>query len=792
MERRHRVSLLWLACATGAAQELRPLPDWRIQPEQFRKLPLTFGFWGLLQQLAPSSVTEPLDFGATDNARLGLHSSDAGTWTGTRYRLNGMDATDPYEPGRPLLLPDVHALTEVRVASGAHPDALGALNSEVGVSLREPAAGWHGALATFNTGSPLAARGLPAFAIHDGIRRAEYYRWFTRNHAAAGIPVNQRVHLLFSGTAQWSGQTMPLETADEELGQRLQFGNAAASIDLPRAQRFDVRFSGSRLDQSGYGVPVAWELLSARRHAPPLRTDARLGEENHLDHIQAGWSRAAATVRYQYSRSHLDTLPMRGRSELSTPRVDLLTGGFEGPPPFANMAIRTRHAVSASLRPASLPAAFGIEAQTATARNRIRTGERHIVTLDGAPVSHVDFSGGDSHNRVNSVLVYARHHWQWGSRLRIEGSLQSDTMLGGPMRWSHLAGSAGFAFSWAGIVFRGVYARNVAPLAGRYLDAANPHALSGVETGAATGAVLRRFGGPWSSIDPNLRRPYRDTFSVGAERALPLRAYGSLRLFRSDDRDRIAWRNTGAAFDPIPWPDCGGDGLCGTFDDQILRVWEQRADTLGQDRFVLTNPGLRTQNSGLVAETGMRFNRHGWRAVFVAEKSFGPNSPGNEVWNNDPGIVGSLGMDPNTFVNAAGRGFFDRAYVGKVQAWGELPRWLGRVEVGSSVSYVDGLAFARRVLIPSLAQGPFAVQATVRGSPEGGHRTEYNATWDLRLSRGYRLWRGELRWTADWFNLVDARFKMLESDVSGVDFEQRGALRIQPSRSLRIGIGYSF
>src|SRR5262249_34682956 len=158
--------------------------------------------------------------------------------------------------------------------------------------------------------------------------------------------------------------------------------------------------------------------------------------------------------------------------------------------------------------------------------------------------------------------------------------------------------------------------------------------------------------------------------------------------------------------------------------------------TLGRDRYLLTNPaGLRMLNTGLTAEAATEWRSLALHASFVAEKTFGPTNPGDSVYANDPGVIGSLLLDPNTAIHATGRSFVDRAYVGKVQANYRLPSACGGIEVASVANYLDGLVFARQLLIMGLPQGPFLVATTVRGSPEGGNRAQYVIDWNLRLSR---------------------------------------------------------
>jgi hypothetical protein len=347
-----------------------------------------------------------------------------------------------------------------------------------------------------------------------------------------------------------------------------------------------------------------------------------------------------------------------------------------------------------------------------------------------------------------------------------------------------------------------------APLAGRYLDYGNLNSLGGSEyqwldrnsdgwfQPGEQGDLLRHFGGPYSSISASLHRPRADELNVGADMALPQRTVVGIRLFRRDEKERIAAVNTGVspqAFAGRFILDPGPDGIPGTFDDQQLMVYEQSPATFGQDRYLLTNPpGLRMLNTGLLAELRTQMRGLTLHASFVAEKSYGPTNPGNAVFENDPGVIGALLLDPNTTIHAAGRSFTDRAYVAKVQATYRLPTSLGGIELASVADYMDGLVFARQLLVNGFAQGPFLVAATVRGSPEGGNRAQYAVNWNLRLRREFSLAMGRVAASVDILNATNAGQSIQESGLSGTAFNLRLPVAIQPARYVRVEFRYEF
>ncbi len=134
----------------------------------------------------------------------------------------------------------------------------------------------------------------------------------------------------------------------------------------------------------------------------------------------------------------------------------------------------------------------------------------------------------------------------------------------------------------------------------------------------------------------------------------------------------------------------------------------------------------------------------------------------------------------------------DRAFLGKFQTVTSAPGWLGGFQLLNTVNYLDGLPFGRELLITGLPQGPFLVNATIRGSPEGGSRAEHVLNWNLRVSRDFEMARGQLTLAADVLNVLNNGNKIVESDLSGPQFNERLPLAIPPPRTLRLSARWSF
>jgi hypothetical protein len=822
-----------VALVMESATVLRVVDAGRPEAPRF---PEPFSFQGVLASRDPSTITAPLNFTGLSDNRLAVASQHALSWTGTTYKLEGMDATDSYQPGFARIVPDVEALEAVTIRSAFTQSTSSSYAMEAGVYLPQPSASWHGAVSTANASSALASTNLPPAAERGLVQQPDRFQWLTRDHAETGGPLGARVDLFASATGQWASQTEPLAPPGTDQRSRMLFGNARGRFRAGANDRFDSFYSGSRIDLSTGGIPAGLEAFSGNRLAPSfVLPGGFLGqpEVDHLDFVQVGWTHllpaarggGAIEVRYQYSIAHLDTnIPTGGQS-----RVELLGGAVSGAPPLGNLAVRPSLQFAGSYQPALLRAAgtrhqlvAGGDWKRSEPRNRFGVpSNRDLITADGSAAFVMQFDTPvDSRELVRSFSGYFADHVELGHSLAADlaavvdnsrGSVPAFTMANSTIAWTSLSPRAGI--SWQvphshGLVVRGAYSRLYAPLAGRYFDFGNPESLGGNVyqwissdpnlpfQANEQGPLLARFGGPYSSISPTLGRPYADTFDVGADLRFAPRSNASIHLFRRDDKNRIAAIDTGVsaqAFTPVSIPDPGPDGTPGTFDDRSLTVYAQNPSTLGQDRYLLTNPrDLRFLNAGLVAELGT-----GWRglvlhASFVAEKTYGPTDPGDAFYENDPGVVGSLFLDPNTAINAANRSFMDRAFVGKAQASYRLPAAWGGLELSTVADYTDGLVFARQILVTGLAQGPFLVAATVRGSPEGGNRAQYAINWNLRIARNFELPFGRLGVWAEILNVTNAGQSLQQNDMSGPSFNLRLPVSVEPPRFVRLGFGYEF
>jgi hypothetical protein len=417
----------------------------------------------------------------------------------------------------------------------------------------------------------------------------------------------------------------------------------------------------------------------------------------------------ALQVSYGYSVAHSDSWPTTQITPAQS-RIELLGSTVTGEPPLETLATRPRNEVAAAWQSA-LPDTGAVHQQitaggnwtASSPRNRFMTpSDINLTTANQVAAYVVEYNTPvDSRERVRAFSTDVGDHLRFNEGFSADVALLADfsrgslaaqssptgtfvgvrsySATGNLISWNSVSPRAGFAWQIPhahAFVVRGTYLRSYSPLAARYLDYANPNSLGGgvyrwadrngdgsFEPGEQ-GPLLMRFGGPYSSISPALRRPYADEFDVSSQVALTRRTFVSIQLFRRDEKDRIAAVDKGLganAFTPVSILDPGPDAIPGTFDDQRLTVYQQNPATFGKDQYQLTNPpGLRTLNTGFVAEVRTEWRGLALDASFTAEKAWGPTNPGNAVYENDPGVIGALFADPNSATLTLARSFVDR------------------------------------------------------------------------------------------------------------------------------------
>ena len=784
------------------------------------KLPTTRRIWSLLENQETSTVTDTLDTGGLETGRIALFGSRGLSWTENEYNLNGFDVTDPYQPGRALTDPDFDALVNVTAITAAKPALFTGSGVNLILTTPQTLSSLHAEIRGFFSNHALQSNNMDARLVQLGFPGPERLQHLVdvSGQLFGELPLSQ-AHLPFFISLSTQQMSKNLGGFDAPIDAHVYHWMTQFTPYRHNSQQLNLLYSGQHIFNSRIGADP--------RVAPSA---TRRGNDN-FHQFQAQWSSApnafsTLDLGFGIAHANLSSAIQPGASTIS--KIDLPQLTMTGAAPYSFAGKRTRYQANAQLQVIHHGSLGGQSIVFGAAFDRSNMTNRWTV-LDGIEQILVEGTGAEvvrwntptqSSQHVRNFAVYAQDAWrptEWLAipfGVRLENSSGQNNVGGNQVSWTKIEPRVGIVarLPITGAVLQASFARYGHPLAGRYLDFGNQVSLAGqvfqwqdnnndLQVQASeVGQLLRVFGGPYSALDENLRRPLTDEITVGLEKQFGDRFVARVHFYRRDDRHLVAIVNSGVPFSnytPTLVTDPGEDGIPGNTDDRQLHLFNRQPSSLGRDFFVLTNPsGYRASYKGFEIEMFKLFARH-WEASgsFAAMHASAPTSPGNSVFQNDPGFIitdmsvfSASNADPNTLLFATGRTYFDRGFTGKLAAYYEAPYGL---KLGVVARYYDGLVFGRLLFVNGFEQGPFFVRASPRGDL-GAYRTQFNSTLDLRVARPFTIRRSKLSVDLDVFNLLNLNRNTLESDLTGPNFLKRIPLAIQTPRTARIGLEWEF
>lgn len=833
---------------SAAAGQKTVYLDWRSQPEnpwgsaygthlnrwRLDHLPSAHNLWALLENQETSSITNHIDEGGFSTGLVSLVGVHGSSWTQNGYQFEGINVTDPFETGKPLVYPDFGSLQEFQVDTAFHFSPARFPGASFNMSTRQGTGTLHGEAEGYYLGEPFQSSNLDERLQGFGFTSVPHFKHYGEGQLALGRAV--------PCLTQWSFFTS------------LDFQHLSKVVpDFPTAPTTTLysgllRFDGTLNPRDKLAILVSGQAvknsnLGARSGIAPSAT--LLGNDR-FEIIQGHWTRRQdpqATWQLGLGFSHASPTDTFQHGITQPSQIQLFTGEISGAAPLESDSARTRFSLlGQGERQQHFPGedwnhllffGFDLEESLATEDRRVFKDVQLLLFPRDVPAEVVQYNTPSrTQYRSREFSLYFDDHFQIFNRLYFRFGLTLDASSASLPDQSTGAGTFAPARKFAGATdviswtklqprigvaipilrrfgdstrLSAYFTRYYHLLPAFYLTYANPNSVGGrvfnwsdnnqdgLFQMGEEGGLLRVFGGPYSSVDPHLQRPLSDEWGVGLDHTFGHKFLSSLRLFRRDDKRLVETINTGvpsSAFRPVGIFDPGNDNLPGTRDDQILTIYNQDPGTLGLDHLLLTNPqGFRSLYEGIEAVLRKELVQRWFLSLsFTTYKGIGPASPGNSEFQNDMGVVGSLFDNPNTLLNARGRLFFDRAYVSKLSAYGRAP--LG-FDLSSVVRYSDGLPFGRRLIITGFNQGPFFVMATPRGQP-GGVRTEFNMIFDQRIGRDFKVAGRNFSSFIDIFNLFNLNKSLRQEDLSGPLFDQRRPLEVLNPRVVRFGIKWNF
>ena len=227
-------------------------------------------------------------------------------------------------------------------------------------------------------------------------------------------------------------------------------------------------------------------------------------------------------------------------------------------------------------------------------------------------------------------------------------------------------------------------------------------------------------------LDPDMRAPRTDEYSIGVDREVGRRLAVAIAYVRKDGSNFIGWTDVGGQYreETRTLPD-----------GQSVPVLVLVNETAAR-RFLLTNPeGYSLTYNGLVMAAEKR-RSHGWQAFGSytlsraegLQASSGATAAGSQISTIAGTPFGTFGQDPNTLTNARGRLPNDRPHMFRVMGSVDVPR-TGFV-IAANLQHFSGKPWAATAQI-ALPQGDQRILL----EPRGSRRLSSQSLLDVRVSR---------------------------------------------------------
>ena len=273
--------------------------------------------------------------------------------------------------------------------------------------------------------------------------------------------------------------------------------------------------------------------------------------------------------------------------------------------------------------------------------------------------------------------------------------------------------------------------------------------LPAIATSFATGGA----------IDPHLRQPYTDEFTVGFEQQIGNQLSLTVNAYYRESKDLVEDMNVSAtedSFVPVEIPDPGPDTIMGTEDDSILTVFNQIDDF--SNVLLITNPDAAERKAKGAEVVLTKRLSDNWQALASLAWQRTTGTVSNN-WLNALGTASAFN-DPNSLINLNGALALDREWQAKLVGTYLAP--LGFSFTGN-LQYLTGVPIYREYAV-SLNQGAVVVVA----DPKDTHREDSIARLDLRVDKTFMLGRSVgLVLSLDVFNVFNGNTAIRSSPNGG-------------------------
>ena len=807
-------------------------------------LPNTRDIWTVLEQ-TPGIMMSKVNVGGAESGQQSLFSAAGSAWTQNQYYLNGVNVTDPAAMGASITYYSFDSFEEVEVSTAGHRAEIQAPGVFLNIVTRRGSNSFAGSGNFFYEHERFQAQNLDDALRARGVGQANRLKQLLDWSADLGGPILRDRAWFYLNYSRFRV---------EPFLPGFFFEGGEPGVDLTELENVLARASlkmaeGHELGLFFYRNDKYRPYRGASLFRP--RPENTFHQDSSMTLGQLSWSGVfGESLLVEARASRLDLYFPYGQQPDREPRVsrwELNTGVWYGGSGTNTIYERDRWQASATatlFRDGLFGGTNEFKVGLETAVNPVRTtydlhgGIVYIhdrvfpieVTLYNDPVAVRNFT--------RNVGIYAQDTLVRG-RLVLEFGLRADWWGGGypdqenePGAWTEAfgrfgiprqtAGEAGLV-SWLGVAPRlGVNYQltedgrtQIRLSAGRYLHQlgvtvpgyANPNARASakfrfddrnynslVDEGEVDfSSPLSVFIPVLNEVDPDLKQPSTDEFTVGIHREVPYGITLGLTGIVRRERNLIEDTDVGvpdAAWRPVSHLDPGRDFVRGSDDDVPITLWLQDPATLGQSRFRLYNPGIGSSYRGVILEARKRY-ASGWQllASVTVSRSIGwLPGPGDQI-NEGTGFAGPLLNNPNHGDLHEGRTFWDRPFIARLSGSYRLP-W-GFAVAGSFRAH-SGWPNYRSVIFTRTLEGKPLPQGSTEVIVEapGAVRSPAVPLLDFRLD--HRL---ELPGDAEFSTYLDVFNALNLNNVVGEgsrDDSFGAVVGILPPRVARVGVRLRF
>jgi len=418
---------------------------------------------------------------------------------------------------------------------------------------------------------------------------------------------------------------------------------------------------------------------------------------------------------------------------------------------------------------------FGAELERSTIRDRwgyTGTGgplgnSVRYFDYGGQPYLAYQYGGYDANTRYTRLEGFLQDSWQITKRLNINAGVrlsqnwgQVKGVSGNMYDAGRIAPRIGFTFDLLGdktTILKAHYGQFTEAMLAYYLDRMNPASAYtdyvGYEWDSGAGQwdeFLRTVHENLFHMDPNIKHPYMEQFTVGIERELFKDSSLSVTYINRTWKNLIGVVDRDADYTPIQVtvPDLG----------QTFTIYERTPETVNTHDYLITNYTTASspwvllnpvrKYEGLEVLFNKRFsNRWQLLASYVLSRATG-------TINNDMAAdFGrfTIATDPNTWIFAQGHLTNDPTNMIKLQGSYLIP-WVD-VSFNAYFRAITGDAWTTQFLTDLLNQG----RVTFFTEPRGTNHYAMQTTLDIRLEKIFTLAKKyRLGLILDVFNVFNA------------------------------------